>query len=199
MKKLFVNLSLMAVIICFASVADALPYSWQVYNGHQYALTDWNSWTNAEAEAVAAGGHLVTINDDSENTWLAETFNNAYARCCSGARWQAAAWIGYNYNPDSSRWEWISGDPVTYYRHDYRSWPQGGTHAYIHTSNHIFGGYNWNANPFHDITYNYNFKGIIEVGTTPAPAPVPEPTTIFLLGSGFFGVLAFRMKFKKSY
>ena len=32
----------------------------------------------------------------------------------------------------------------------------------------------------------------------PSPAPIPEPTTILLLGSGILGLLGFRRKFKKS-
>jgi len=41
---------------------------------HCYRLTQVQNWYDAVAEANAAGGHLVTINDASENAWLVHTF-----------------------------------------------------------------------------------------------------------------------------
>jgi hypothetical protein len=59
------------------SIAQA--YTWQTYNGHEYAVTNtWESWIDAEAEAVLAGGHLVTINNLAENAWVSETFKDYY-------------------------------------------------------------------------------------------------------------------------
>jgi hypothetical protein len=46
--------------------------------GHQYALTiDVVTWPDAEAEAVALGGHLVTINDEFEDEWLYQNFHSS--------------------------------------------------------------------------------------------------------------------------
>ncbi len=44
-------------------------------NGHVYYLLAQTNWTAAEAEAVALGGHLVTINDAEENAWVHQTFS----------------------------------------------------------------------------------------------------------------------------
>ena len=39
-------------------------YAWKTYGGHYYAATSQRaSWAQSESEAVAAGGHLVTVND----------------------------------------------------------------------------------------------------------------------------------------
>jgi hypothetical protein len=39
-------------------------------NGHTYILLDGSAWTDAESEAIALGGHLVTLNDQAEEDWL---------------------------------------------------------------------------------------------------------------------------------
>ena len=36
-----------------------------------YTIVDGPSWTEAEDQSQSLGGHLVTINDQEENTWLA--------------------------------------------------------------------------------------------------------------------------------
>jgi hypothetical protein len=58
-------------------------YTWVTNpaNGHEYAVTlDWSPWLQAEDWAVEVGGHLVTINDAAENTWLTNNFGGYYAR-----------------------------------------------------------------------------------------------------------------------
>ena len=43
--------------------------------GHIYYLLTPATWTQSENEAIALGGHLVTINDDAENDWVYDTFS----------------------------------------------------------------------------------------------------------------------------
>lgn len=85
-------------------------------NSHKYFLLEPAAWTNAEATAVAMGGHLVTINDDAENSWINSTFGRY-----GGV--ERDLWIGF-YDPDPSmnstdpikrqaEYAWISGQPVT--------------------------------------------------------------------------------------
>jgi hypothetical protein len=163
--------TMFVLFIGVATLADA--YDWYTYDGNSYALTsDWSNWTEAEAEAVSLGGHLVTVNDDNENTWLMNTFRDTYVRSYPGYPWQNTAWIGYYSNDGGSSWQWISGEPVTYYRHDFPGWPMGGTHAYLHLANHPYPA-TWDANLPHDTDYDYNPKGIVEVA---APTAI-EPTS----------------------
>ena len=62
------------------------------YNGHDLSADQRpETWTQAEAEAEALGGHLATVNDAAEQTWLTSTFGN-FANLGSGAptrRWRA--------------------------------------------------------------------------------------------------------------
>ncbi|MBI5789676.1 MAG: PEP-CTERM sorting domain-containing protein [Candidatus Schekmanbacteria bacterium] len=184
MKKLFVVMINLTVLISSAIIANA--YDWYEYNGHQYTLTnDWETWASAEQEALALGGHLVTINTDAENDWLTWTFKDTYVRSYPGNSGQNIAWIGY-YN-DNGYWKWISGEPVTYYRHDYSQWPQGGNFAYLHLAYHPYSE-TWNANPLHNDYYDFNPKGIIEV--------VPEPLSALLLLSGGIPLAILRRKKK---
>jgi hypothetical protein len=135
---------------CIVTVTMANAYVWHTYNGHEYALTlYWETWVEAEQEAVSAGGHLVTINDEAENNWLAVTFNNSFSMVDGivqdGVSDLGQAYIGYYYNGDT--WGWISGEPVTY-TNTLEGFPyDDGTHAYLHTSVHDLPG-TWNAAPW---------------------------------------------------
>ncbi len=85
------------------------PADWEHRDGHCYRLTtSVGPWNTAEAEAVAAGGHLVTVNDEDEQLWLNETFRAG----------QGSMWIGLYQQPGStepdSDWLWISQEAVTY-------------------------------------------------------------------------------------
>jgi hypothetical protein len=163
--------------VMLAGAGRAAAYVWHSYNGHQYSLTDAQEfWTAAEAEAVSVGGHLATVNDDAENTFLMNTFDGAISQ---GG--DPIAWIGY-YRTDvnSNDWGWISGEPVTYFRHDYASWPQGGTHVYLHLPAHVPQPGTWNANPLHDTEPSRAPFGIIEVVPEPAGCSIAGLTVLAL-------------------
>ncbi|MFZ4523968.1 MAG: FG-GAP-like repeat-containing protein [Chlorobium sp.] len=91
----------------FATVAHKFHSNGQQlenYNGHTYQLTSNNllSWHQAEAEAIAHGGHLVTINDAEENQWLASVFGTS------------SIWTGFNDIQQEGQWVWADGSDVTY-------------------------------------------------------------------------------------
>jgi hypothetical protein len=77
-------------------------------NGHVYYLLSTNSWTVAEAEAVSLGGHLVTINDAAEQTWVYSTFGSN------------EVWIGLTDRDVEGTFQWVSGETSTY-----RNWDPG--------------------------------------------------------------------------
>jgi hypothetical protein len=73
-------------------------------NGHVYYLLSQNTWSNAEAEAVSLGGHLATIRNAAEDSWVYSTFS-AYG---------GALWIGLTDREKAFQFAWTSGEPVSY-------------------------------------------------------------------------------------
>lgn len=76
-------------------------------NGHEYYLLSAQGWPASEAEAVALGGHLVTIDDQIEADWVTATF----FPLASG---QGNLWIGLNDADIEGTFVWSSGAAVDY-------------------------------------------------------------------------------------
>ncbi|NCR66249.1 MAG: hypothetical protein GPJ34_06510, partial [Microcystis aeruginosa LL11-07] len=68
-----------------------------------YYLTTPTTWTDAQAQAQAMGGNLVTINDAAENQFLVNAFGS-----------NESFWIGFTDAVQEGDWKWINGEPVTY-------------------------------------------------------------------------------------
>lgn len=79
------------------------------YNGHSYLLSNAGTWTDAEAQAVSLGGHLVTVNDQAENNWLVSTFKNVVQD-----KDGIMLWIGYTDQQNEGTFKWISGENSSY-------------------------------------------------------------------------------------
>jgi hypothetical protein len=196
------------MILMVTMVANSLAYGYLVTdytwitnpsNGHQYAITQLRYYGiqdetaniyqpdlfDAENEAQAIGGHLVTIRNDAENSWLAQMFNtNEY-------------WIGLTDWGSEGTWHWLSGEPVTYTNWDGSQPDNAHAGEDAATLNHMLNGQPfglpgiWNdlGNvgygidiPYPDNHTNLPTYGIIEI---------PEPATLLLLA---FGGLLLRRK-----
>jgi hypothetical protein len=91
-------------------------------NGHQYRLTTGSyagvsdtalyrtrpDWWDAEEEAVNCGGHLATVRNSDENSWLVTAFGGE------------SHWIGFTDSGTEGSFHWLSGEPVTF-----TSWDAG--------------------------------------------------------------------------
>ena len=128
-------------------------------NDHYYRLTEGQqSWLFDEAQAVAWGGHLVTINDEAEELWLRNTF---------GA--DKLFFIGLNDIAVEGEWGWVSGEPVTW-----TNWcsyePNNGGYSYTNEDAGAMnfpcrtGNYAWN-----DLPAEVGVTGIVEVPEEPSP------------------------------
>ena len=184
MKRLTVLLTI--VMACTTTYGYLVTdYEWYSYNGHQYALTmEHSNWADAEAEAIAVGGHLVTINDPAEHQWLLDESNplcSSYAIGHPGEPWQNGSWIGFYYSGvgdlhSLDSWTWLTGEvgsdflvPAnSFYGYD-------GIHMVITGTYHPEYGMISNG-PHVDLNPDYYLQGIIEV--------VPEPCTLSLLALG---------------
>lgn len=90
-------------------------------NGHEYEVI-WSpggiSWKAAKHEAVARGGHLVTISSAGEGSFVAGliTSPNVWYYRAYDSPYYAGPWIGLGQGPASSpteTWEWVTGEPVS--------------------------------------------------------------------------------------
>jgi alpha-tubulin suppressor-like RCC1 family protein len=99
------------------TVAPALPpnspavISGPIYNpanGHYYYLLAENTWTASEVEAVAMGGHLATVRNQAENSWIYTQFSQ-FGGVSRGL------WIGLNDVAQEGAFVWASGEPVSYF------------------------------------------------------------------------------------
>ncbi len=178
-------LVMLGAMSCVAYGFEYSDYTWHTYNGHQYAITlESSNWVQAEAWAIEVGGHLVTINDNAENEWLADfaTANN---------RWHSygVAWIGLEYKgegamTDSSSWEWQNGESVTFWNPDTIMGLYSGNHMYLHGSDHPGRPYLWNNNPVHDFDPGNYLPGIIEIPSEP-PVAVCQDVLIAVGADGY--------------
>jgi hypothetical protein len=75
--------------------------------GHWYYLVGPAYWPDAEAQARNLGGHLASISDAQENTWIFNTFAN-YGGISRNL------FIGFTDEGHEGQWGWTNGDPVTY-------------------------------------------------------------------------------------
>lgn len=97
---------LMAVVsILGVHQVGAVP-TYNPVTAHWYDIVSSGSdgsWANAEANAIALGGHLVTINNAAAEAWLRAT-------CGTATRF----WIGFNDAAQEGTWVWASGETPGY-------------------------------------------------------------------------------------
>lgn len=183
-------------IILMTMPASATSYDWVTNpaNGHNYTLVDAISWADAENQAVALGGHLITIRNVNENDWLEPWLSSV----TGPTQWWA--WTGLYQLPNSPEsaggWVWISGEPVTY-----TNWSNGEPNDYYGSGDpENWCGYYIRVQapdrefPEHWLDVrNEPSLGIVEV----SQEPIPEPATILLFGIGLIVLIAYRMTRQK--
>ena len=81
-----------------------------IRDGKFYKIVDGPSWSDAEANAVALGGHLVTINSAEENDWIFANFEEVLVGASEGL----GLMIGFTDQEEEGSWKWTSEEEVTY-------------------------------------------------------------------------------------
>ena len=155
----------------FTSTFTSIPIQWAAGeggNGHYYMLTDTPSnWLEAQAEAVALGGHLVSINDSQEQAFIVATF-------LSGNANNNTYWTGLTDRDSEGTFVWVTGEPV-----NYTNWNPGepnnsgsdedygviNWHFPVGSSDAVLG--DWNDVPLEGIDGDdqgtQNYVGIVEI------------------------------------
>ncbi|MCZ7357786.1 MAG: DUF2341 domain-containing protein [Candidatus Methanoperedens sp.] len=119
-------------------------------NEHYYKIITSMNWSEAEAQAVTWGGHLVTINDREEELWLKNQFG------------EEDFWIGFNDIQGEGNWEWVSGEPVTY-----TNWAQGEPNNNGVGENAAVMNWGTDGDSWNDLPEEGNSRGIVERITVP--------------------------------
>ena len=81
-----------------------------------YKIVDGPSWTEAEANAQKLGGHLVSINDAEENTFVWENLGKA-ASLKGGTHNVYEAnhvYLGATDREQEGIWKWLDGSDMSY-------------------------------------------------------------------------------------
>ena len=171
------------LLLALGCSVQSAVISGPIYNpatGHNYFLLGQSSWLTAEAEAISLGGHLATINNVAENTWVTTTFSNYGGQ-------ERSLWIGLNDQAQEGVFVWANGETASY-----RNWepgqPDNGSGVYpeedfVHIwpasrSPGMWNDYNTDNNWF-----GMPFHGLVEV---------PEPTALCLLTLGAAAMIVHR-------
>ncbi|MFC0166701.1 C-type lectin domain-containing protein [Pseudoduganella danionis] len=156
------SLGLSSLLLAASSAHALAPIATADFGGHHYVQFEASNWTDAEAAAIALGGHLVAVNSAAENNFLISTFGSANA-----------LWLGLQRTgPGAGDFAWSNGDAVTY-----TNWAggepnnAGGYENYVHT----YTSGTWNDLPNNDGYAGPKF-GVMEA--------VPEPSTYAMMGAG---------------
>jgi Ca2+-binding RTX toxin-like protein len=75
-----------------------------------YQVVNGLSWSQSEANAVALGGHLATIESEGENSFISNSFKGMPSGSVDGL----ALYLGYTDRISERTWQWISGSTSAY-------------------------------------------------------------------------------------
>jgi len=142
----------------------------------RYQVVDGPTWQQAEANSVALGGHLVTINDYSEELALRDLF---------GAE---NFWIGFTDQDQEGAWKWISGEESNYtnwYGGEPNNLGDGSFVAEGEDWAHASFGSGWNDVDKGDMYLGWAFIGIAEIPSGDTALVLDDSAnTVEVAGSG---------------
>lgn len=138
------------------------------------------SWINT---TLGEDWYLATITDAAEQLFV-ET--NILAGL--GGEYWIGGYQNETDSPPKDNWHWVTGEPWIY-----TNWAFGEANDFYGKGSESYLGANWNGFYWNDEANLGNIAGFVAEKTS----SVPEPSTMFALGSGLLGLWGFRRKFKK--
>jgi hypothetical protein len=135
------------------------------YNGHSYyRSTGSMTWTDARQACVNMGGHLVTLANSAEQSFVFNTW--------------PSGWIGFTDEAVEGQWRWVTGEPVTYTNWNSGEPNNAGNEDY---AQFVSGG-KWNDLPNVSLPYVIEFEYVV---TTTAWV---IDTIVYTNSSGFYSI-----------
>ena len=128
--------------------------------GLTYGTSGWNA---AEAQAVAYGGHLVTVRSQSEQDWLVQQFSSVWS--VPYINQPHGPWFGLSDAAQHGNWTYTSGEPVAY---TYWAGGQGPSQVRWTPENYAliaFQSQNW---AWHDASEYVPLRSLVEVNQRPS-------------------------------
>jgi hypothetical protein len=184
--------------------ANASPIQWTAGDGHWYDVVFLDpvlEWETARDLAHESGGYLASLTSAEENEFVWRFLNSNL----EGDSRYDQYWLG-GYQTDDlaepdGHWAWDSGEEWSD-----TNWRVGepnnyvdGTQDYLHYWGTATGEWDDMENGRYMAGYvlEYDERPVVDDERL-APVPTPEPSTMFLLGSGLLALGGFRRRMTRS-